>query len=132
MNAGTPRTYRLIPGTHVLITQDTVQTVFTVNDHGTTDYADTLDPVFDGAGSRTLTVVGAATTIDATATRYDLAYAQGAGGWRSTGAHQTYRLLPGAHHLTYRFVTDNQGRVDYAGSLDGALAGRGTATLTTR
>jgi tetratricopeptide (TPR) repeat protein len=137
-NAETPRTYRLVPGAHVLITQDTVQTVFTVDDHGTTRYADTLDPVFDGAGSRTLTVVGAATTIDATATPYDLAYVHGAGGWRSTGAHQTYRLLPGAHHLalhggpTHRFVTDNQGRVDYAGSLDGVLAGRGTTTLTTR
>ncbi|WP_103354617.1 hypothetical protein [Amycolatopsis sp. CA-128772] len=137
-NAGERRGYRLVPGAHTLLTQDSVQTPFVIDRNGMVSYGDPLEPVLDGRGSGTLTAVGAETGIDAAASGRDLLYVQGAGGWRSTGARQPYHLLPGVHRTTlnngptYAFTTDNQGRVDYTGALDGRLAGRGSTTLVVR
>ncbi|GAA4433010.1 hypothetical protein GCM10023148_38680 [Actinokineospora soli] len=135
-STATPRAYRLVPGPHDLMTQDTVQTRFTVDEDGFTDYATALDGVLDGRGTTGLVVTGVETTVDASAAEQNHVVVDGAGAWRPSADPAAFRLVPGTHSVrlnggpAFAFTTDSQGRVDYAGALDSALSGRGDRTLT--
>lgn len=110
------------------------RTIITLTSQATITYAATLEPIADGAGTATLTLVGLQVHVDATAmtvTSFGIA----AVGSFSTSAPVTFVLLPGpkafiSNDLTFAFSVDGGGAVDYAGSLDARVGGRGTDTLT--
>jgi hypothetical protein len=122
---------------------------FTVTVDGKVDYGAALDGILTGRGTTTLTVNGVTLDIDLRGLSAPAVGIGGLQGFMGGGAQPfttdqmyTLRLLPGLHPLFYQtsgspssytdafFAVAVNGTVDFDPSLDGILAGRGTATLT--
>jgi Tol biopolymer transport system component/uncharacterized protein YcbK (DUF882 family) len=114
------------------------QVFFGVTETGVTVYAPALEGILTGRGTTTLTAIGAAITINAAALSAPQFSIGGVGTFPTT-APVALRLLPnidvphfyglGASDGQVRFGVNEGGMVDYAPTLEGILAGRGTATL---
>jgi cytoskeletal protein CcmA (bactofilin family) len=110
---------------------------FTVNSDGTVSYDPSLAGIVSGQGTSTLTVIGRAVTINATALSTPLLTVD-TGLARQTTSAFTLHLLPGAQWLwdyygsgtTLKFAVNSDGTVSYDPSLAGIVSGQGTSTLT--
>lgn len=119
------RTFRLLPGTHSVVTANGNSVPFTVTADGTVTYADALDGVLKLAGNgKTLQVHGFRVTLDATDTDYTNTTVSGTG-WRTPQAVRELRLLPGAH----RVVASDGSSVPFTVTADG-LVRSGSPLLT--
>ena len=130
----------LAPGTYSLVAQAQAASIgaFSVQSDGTVTYATSLDGVFAGRGTTTLRVVPHAVAIDGTA----LSRQQINVGYVTSLADSTspieVKLAAGPYSLGSQaeaaaigvFRVTPSGTVDFASTLDGAFAGRGTTTLT--
>ncbi|MGW5741998.1 RNA polymerase sigma factor [Amycolatopsis sp. NPDC003861] len=93
------RTFRLLPGTHSVVTANGNSVPFTITTAGTVTYADALGVLFSTADEgRKLRVHGFRVTLDATDVDYDTTTVSGTG-WRTPQAVRELRLLPGAHRV---------------------------------
>jgi len=90
------RTFRLLPGTHSVVTANGNSVPFTVTADGTVTYA--TDRFTSSEDGKTLRVHGFRVTLDATDVDYDTTTVSGTG-WRAPQAVRTLRLLPGAHRV---------------------------------
>jgi DNA-directed RNA polymerase specialized sigma24 family protein len=132
------RTLKLLPGTHSVLTPAGNKVDFAVTDAGVVDYDPSLEGVLVGRGSPTLAAHGFDVTADATGSGRTTFTIPGTPGWLAAAQPHTARLLPGGHEIVspegtrLAFRVTGAGLVDYAPSLDGAFAGRGTSTLTIR
>ena len=127
---------RLLPGQHeVRSTIGTDVNWITVNNDGTIAYDATLQGVFTGAGTSTLTIAGRIIAFDPTTLGVSTIYVDGIAYDGSTSF--SIRLLPGQHEVRSPIGTDinwitvnNDGTIAYDASLEGAFTGAGTSTLT--
>jgi hypothetical protein len=129
----------VLPGPHTLADlfgQGSVQ--FSLDDSGDISYASSLDTVLSGQGSTTLTVNGAAVTINALALSDPELLFNNYTEQVSTALFTVY-LLPGTATLsellqpsdtTVTFSVAADGTVSYDPSLDSVFSGQGTGTLT--
>jgi phenolic acid decarboxylase len=142
--AAAPGSYPLFTaGGYVLGPGGTVRTVVVKND-GTIDYDPSLDGVYAGRGTTTLTVKGLAIAVDATVlteqqvklvgmasadnkTVYQATVTPGSYGVYTAGAS-----VPGPGGMPQSLVVKNDGTVDYDVSLNSVYGGRGTTTLTVK
>jgi hypothetical protein len=127
-----PMALQLMPGAHYVYVQG-VYAVFTVNADGTLDYDASLDGALTGRGTTTLSLIGRAVTLDLSALRVSAANVDGV--WYDLAGPMALQLMPGQHWVyaqgVYTYFTVNaDGTLDYDASLDGALAGRGTTSLS--
>jgi hypothetical protein len=127
-----PTALHFLPGRHWSFLQG-VYTYFTVNADGTLDYDASLQGALTGRGTTSLSYLGRAVTVDITALGLSSAVIDGVtlDLPRPTALH----FLPGRHwsylQNVYTYFTVNaDGTLDYDASLEGALTGRGTTTLT--
>jgi hypothetical protein len=108
---------------------------FTVNPDGTVAYDPSLQGALAGAGTTELTIAGRTVSFDPTALGTATVFIDGRA-FAGT-APFTVKLLPGQHAVgtaagltPATFTVGNDGTVGYDPSLQGALTGAGTATLT--
>jgi hypothetical protein len=93
------RTFRLLPGTHSVVTANANSVPFTVTTEGTVTYAAGPGSLFTRTDDgKTLRVHGFRVTLDATDVDYDNTTVSGTG-WRTPQAVRELRLLPGAHRV---------------------------------
>lgn len=124
---GPERTLKLLPGAHYVQAPTGGVVRFRVTDDGKVEIDPTYARWATGAGTPRLTVHAVEITIDATATTHTRVMVSGITVWKDARSEQVVRLLPGDHRLAafdggaYDFVIRDDGRVDYAPSLDGVL-----------
>ncbi len=140
-DSNAPHTEQLAAGTYGLrgyALSDDIGT-FTVTDSGTVDYDASLEKIFTGRGSSTLTLLGYSVTIDASALvaqQFFLGYI----GYFPNQPAMTFQLAPGGSYqvglepqdpgVSGTFSVDTSGNVSYDPSLEGVFTGHGTPTLT--
>jgi hypothetical protein len=126
---------RLRPGAYHVESPVGYRARFRVDDTGQVDYDSSLDGILSGRASSLLTLNGLVVSIDSS----DLDYADimvSGTEWRTPEAAQTFRLLPGKHHVAspvgnlVDFTISDTGRIDYEASQDNLLSGRGSSELT--
>ncbi|WP_436501330.1 hypothetical protein [Actinokineospora sp. HUAS TT18] len=134
-----PRTYRVIPGRHQVVTQAGPATVFDITPEGTVEHSAAMAPYLSGRGTTTLTVRGRPVSVDADATSYSGFLLTGTGQpWQNARARQTYQLIPGRHQVVTQdgagvlFTVGATGLVEFPTNLDPVLVGRDTTTLVVR
>ncbi|QKV78949.1 sigma factor [Amycolatopsis sp. Hca4] len=131
------REFRLLPGTHRVVTHSGTTVAFTVGSSGLVGYDPSLQGLLTGAGGGTLAVHGFPVTIDATGSGYPQFGLEGAGWWDARQP-RVLRLLPGTHYALapggrrFAFSVTSAGRVTYDAALDSVFAGRDGTTLTLR
>ncbi|MFD9698220.1 RNA polymerase sigma factor [Lentzea sp. NPDC059081] len=131
------KTMNLFPGKHFVQTPAGDRLDFEVTRAGTVTYLPAVDPVLDGAGTSTLTVVGTPITFDVTDVDY-VNMAVGGTGWPVPQDVRTLRLLPGAHTVvtpagtSYPFRVTSAGALDYDPALEDVFDGAGGTTLAVR
>src|SRR5581483_7713626 len=92
-----------------------------------------LDGALSGRGTTSLSLLGRAVALDASALGVSAVAVDGT--WLDVAGPLALRLMPGQHYVyaqgvfTY-FTVNADGTLDYDASLDGALTGRGTASLS--
>jgi hypothetical protein len=132
VNLAGPTALQLMPGQHYIYAQG-VYTYFTVNADGTLDYDASLDGALTGRSTTALSLIGRMVTVDVSA--LGLSTADIDGGWVNLSGPTALQFMPGQHWVyaqgvyTY-FTVDADGSIDYDASLEGALSGRGTTSLT--
>jgi len=132
----TPITITVLPGNKVIGDISGGTHRFEVTIDGEIAYAPELEPFLDGLGSAELTVVGheiAVNAMDLVSPTFAIVNI----GTYSTSAPRHFVLLPGLKHfsssdLTFAFVVNLEGLLDYETSLDPRVLGRGTRTLVVK
>jgi hypothetical protein len=136
-----PQLLLLSPGTyrirhHTAVAPGIVFVDFTVTASGTVDYSSVLDAVLSGRGTTSLTVLGLAITLDASALTSPAFHIGGLIDTDvPTAAVYALRVLPGPYRFQtlnaalYFFTVTPTGTVDYAVEDDDISSGRGTANL---
>ena len=138
VSTATPETLRLLTGDYLFGDNSVVETGvgFTVSADGRMTYAAPLEPILSGAGTSTLTVDGAAITIDAHTLGSGAYSLVGIFGIRPVTDLSAVRLITGNYSVgmssggNAAFAIVPNGTVDFAPSLNGYLSGRGTNQLT--
>ncbi|MGH3825201.1 MAG: hypothetical protein ACRDRA_20540 [Pseudonocardiaceae bacterium] len=129
------RTLRLLPGSHTVVTPGPTATRITVSQAGRVDYDPSLNGVLSGRDTPTLILRGTPISFDARVSSYSTFAISGVRNGMDARQVHPLQLLPGSHTVVplnrpgARITVTQAGRVDYDPSLDGALGGRGTATL---
>lgn len=123
---------RLLPGLHHIQTYGGDVLLFRVAANGQVSYDASLEGIFTGNGTTTLSVPGLQVTIDptlSTADYFTMNYATS-----SARTPTPFALTPGSHFIiqagvVHWFTVSTTGLVDYDPSLDTSFSGRGTRTL---
>jgi hypothetical protein len=130
-----PFKLQLLPGQHEIFDNGADAIDFTVNPDGTVAYDASLQGALTGAGTTEIDVAGRAVSFAPTALGAGTVYIDGRA--YSGKAAFTVQLLPGQHTVGTAaglapdtFTVSNDGTVGYDPSLQGALTGAGTSTLT--
>ncbi|WP_370971126.1 sigma factor [Amycolatopsis sp. cg9] len=129
-----PRTVRIFPGTHRVVTNGGLTVSFTVDDRGFVGYEPGREGLLTGQGSSTLAVHGFRIGIDVSDVDYQNVTVNGLPD-PNPGARATVRLLPGATYLvltgglTVPFAVTAEGRVQYDPGLRGTFTGEGGTSL---
>lgn len=130
------RTYRMLPGRHLIATYPSNTIRIDVTHAGTVTYDASLNGAFAGGGTAELRVVGVPVTIDARNIGDSVFSISGIWGWQDPAQPRTYRMMPGSHYLgdragkTVPFRLSPTGIVDYDAA--DIYSGRGTRTLVVR
>jgi hypothetical protein len=128
-----PFSAQLMPGQHSVYVTGFDVNWFSVNGDGTVSYDPSLEGVFSGAGTTSLTIKGSAVTLNASALSGTGLYLDGVP--YNAAAPFTAGLLPGRHYLYVTgydenwFTVNPDGTVAYDAALQGVFTGVGTRSL---